>query len=68
MRHARRAIAKRALGNPRGYPAQYLAATYRNARENGADETGLSLATFPEAYPWSIERVLDGDFWPEVKQ
>jgi hypothetical protein len=48
------------------YPAQYLAAAYRYAREDAADETGRPLATFPEACPWAVERVLDADFWPEM--
>jgi hypothetical protein len=28
--------------------------------------TSLPMATFPEACPWSIEQVLDEDFWPEA--
>jgi hypothetical protein len=35
------------------------------ARRDAADETGLPLATFPEACPWPIAHVLDEDFWPE---
>jgi len=34
-------------------------------RRDAAQETGLPLATFPEACPWSIVRVLGEDFWPE---
>jgi hypothetical protein len=29
-------------------------------------ETGLPLATFPEACPWPMEQVLAEDFWPEA--
>jgi hypothetical protein len=39
---------------------------YPHARRLAALETGLPLATFPEACPWPIEQVLDEDFWPEV--
>jgi hypothetical protein len=66
MRHARREIAKlieesRSL---RDYPARYLATAYRHARGDAAIDTGLPLATFPEACPWPVERVLEEDFWP----
>jgi hypothetical protein len=66
IRNARRGIAKRAVGSLWEYPAQYLATVYRDAREDAADETDLSLATFPEACPWPIAQVLDADFWPEA--
>jgi hypothetical protein len=33
---------------------------------DAADETGLPLATFPEACPWPLAQVLDEDFWPEA--
>lgn len=39
---------------------------YPLARQDAADETGLPLATFPEACPWTAEQVLDTDFWPEA--
>jgi Domain of unknown function DUF29 len=39
---------------------------YPRARRDAAKETGLLLATFPEACPWPIEQVLDEDFWPEA--
>jgi hypothetical protein len=38
---------------------------YPRARRDAAQETGLPLATFPEACPWPVDRVLDADFWPE---
>jgi hypothetical protein len=38
---------------------------YPKARRLAADETHLALATFPEACPWSIDRLLDYDFFPE---
>jgi hypothetical protein len=39
---------------------------YPRARRDAAQETGLPLATFPEACPWPIAQVLDEDFWPEA--
>jgi hypothetical protein len=63
--HARREIAKRARGGLQDYAAQYLATAYRQAREDAADETDLSLTTFPEACPWSVEQGLSPNFWSE---
>jgi hypothetical protein len=42
-----------------------LASAYPRARRLASAETGLPLATFPEACPWTVEQVLDEDFWPE---
>jgi len=68
IRHARQEIADDLAENRtlHGYPVERLATAYRHAREDAADETGLPLATFPEACPWPLARVLDEDFWPEV--
>jgi hypothetical protein len=38
---------------------------YLKARLLAHDDTGLPLATFPEACPWTPEQVLNDDFWPE---
>jgi hypothetical protein len=48
------------------HPAQRVPLTYRRARRDAADDTGLPLARFPEACPWPVEQVLDEDFWPEA--
>jgi hypothetical protein len=45
--------------------AGLLARWYPLARLDAADETRLSLATFPAVCPWMVEQVLDADFWPE---
>jgi hypothetical protein len=45
---------------------QALAKAYRDARLEAAAETGLAIATFPEACPWSTEQALDGAFWPSA--
>jgi hypothetical protein len=39
---------------------------YPRARREAAKDTGLPLATFPEACPWVVAQVLDEDFWPEA--
>ena len=49
----------------RAAPGQQLPLAYRRARRDAIDQTGLPPATFPEACPWPVERVLDEDFWPE---
>ena len=39
---------------------------YPKARKHASRETGLPLATFPTACPWTVEQILDDDFWPEA--
>ena len=38
---------------------------YQNARKEAADETALSLGTFPSESPFTPEQTLDEDFLPE---
>jgi hypothetical protein len=49
----------------RELPTLYTSA-YPRAWRDAAKETGLPQATFPEACPWTVEQVLDEDFWPEA--
>jgi len=42
-----------------------LTARYALAREHASAQTRLDLTTFPDACPWTVEQVLDADFWPE---
>jgi hypothetical protein len=68
IRQARDAIAD-VLENSyslRTYPTQRVPLAYRRARRDASDDTGLPLATFPEACPWTVAQALDEDFWPEV--
>jgi Domain of unknown function DUF29 len=67
LRNARVEIADRLEDSPSVRPLvpALLASAYPQARRLAADETGLPLATFPEACPWTIDQVLDEDFWPE---
>ncbi|MBW4417855.1 MAG: DUF29 domain-containing protein [Myxacorys californica WJT36-NPBG1] len=38
---------------------------YLAGRKIATDETGLSIDTFPESSPYSLEQALDEDFLPE---
>lgn len=38
---------------------------YPGARKQAADETGLPLATFPDLCPFTVEQVLDAEYWPD---
>jgi hypothetical protein len=38
---------------------------YRYAIKGAAKETGLAPSTFPAACPWSFERAMDDEFFPE---
>jgi hypothetical protein len=38
---------------------------YRGARKEAAAETGLRIASFPEAPPFTLDQATDEDFWPE---
>jgi hypothetical protein len=49
----------------RGAIPQMLIEEYPGACRKASVQTGLPLATFPEHCPWTIEQVLDEDFWPE---
>ena len=50
----------------RRYARGSLAGAHDDARKQAADETGLTLATFPINCPYSFEQVLDPDFQPEA--
>lgn len=41
--------------------------SYQDARELGADETGLSINLFPTESPFTVEEVLNPDFLPSEK-
>ncbi|MFO1371450.1 MAG: DUF29 domain-containing protein [Candidatus Competibacteraceae bacterium] len=40
-------------------------AEYRRARRQAAKETSLPLATLPDQCPFTIEQVLDAEYWPD---
>jgi len=47
------------------YPGQELARQYRLALLHASGETELPIDVFPETCPFTIDQVLDPDFWPE---
>jgi hypothetical protein len=68
VRVGRQQVARRLRHNPDLRPDLSIMLTYAyaDARMRAMDETSLPLATFPEACSWSVEQVLDEDFWPEA--
>jgi hypothetical protein len=48
----------------RNYPSTILGDAYRVARARAEDETGTPFEAFPEACPFMIVEVLDGNFLP----
>ncbi|MBP0614640.1 DUF29 domain-containing protein [Jiella mangrovi] len=49
----------------KGEAAEIVAAAYRLAKKDAADETDLPLSTFPETCPYSAEQLRARDFLPE---
>ena len=43
-----------------------LASAYGRARKLAERDTRVPLASFPQTCPWSLDQVLDEDFWPEA--
>ncbi|MGB5632162.1 MAG: DUF29 domain-containing protein [Waterburya sp.] len=59
---------KRAFRNSpslKPYFTEIFAECYQDARELAADETGLSIETFPEQSPFTMEEILNTDYLPE---
>ncbi len=67
IRVPRQRIARLIRRNPklRHELSGFIAEAYPDACENAADETGLTLNSFPEHCHWTISQLLDKDFWPE---
>ena len=42
----------------------WLAAEYRRAVRGAVQQTDLPRTAFPEVCPWTVDQVLDDDFWP----
>ncbi|MGB5714597.1 MAG: DUF29 domain-containing protein [Waterburya sp.] len=59
---------KRAFRNSpslKPYFTEIFAECYQDARELAADETGLSIETFPEQSPFTMEEILNTDYLSE---
>ena len=65
---ARSEIANEIAESPslRRYPGEELDAQYKIARLKASGQTKLSLETFPETCPFTVDQVLDPDFWPDA--
>jgi hypothetical protein len=48
----------------RNLPSIALGKLYPVARAKAADETGLDETTFPNDCPYSVDNILDDDFFP----
>lgn len=44
---------------------QLVADRYAAARKRASLETGLSLGSLPDRCPFSLEQLLDEDYWPD---
>ncbi|MEH3116837.1 MAG: DUF29 domain-containing protein [Methylorubrum populi] len=66
LRNQRRDIGRLTTRSPslRGYPAEILAETYRDARRRAAQETGMDESAFPDGLPFTLAQILDPDFVP----
>ncbi|MEI6986306.1 MAG: DUF29 domain-containing protein [Rhodospirillaceae bacterium] len=42
-----------------------IASAYRRALRDAAAATELSQATFPQTCPWTFDRFIEEDFWPD---
>ena len=65
----RRRIADALNDSPslRSFPASVLDAEYGTARIKAADETMLPDRIFPLTCPFTIEQILDADFYPDAE-
>ena len=64
----RRQLGRTLVENPSlaAYPLVILGEEYEVARLNAAGETNLPEEAFPDTCPFTIEQVLDPDFWPDA--
>jgi hypothetical protein len=65
--NARFELEKRLADSPSLRPRlpEFAARNYAGARKGSARETGLPLDTFPADCPFTIEQMLDDDYWPD---
>jgi hypothetical protein len=67
IRTQRRQIAMMLEDNPsfKAWIPEALAKGYADGRKDAADETGISLPTFPETCPYPWEQLTDEDWLPD---
>jgi len=51
----------------KNYLSEILPTAYQNGRQLAADETGLTLDTFPATCPYSDEQLLESDDWLAIE-
>ena len=63
----RRDLADHLTDNPslRAKLSETISAAYDRAIYAAAGETNLPRSTFPASCPWSFEKIMDDEFWPE---
>ena len=66
IREQRVRIARILKASPslKAYPAQSLPGSFIIGLDAAIAETGLAPSALPVACPYSVEQVLDDDFWP----
>jgi hypothetical protein len=67
IRQQREAIAEIIETSPslRAYPSQVMRTAYTGASVSASEETGMMIGIFPEACPFSVDQILDLEFFPE---
>jgi hypothetical protein len=67
IRQQREAIADILETSPslRAYPSQVMRTVYTGATVSASEETGMMIGIFPEACPFSVDQILDLEFFPE---
>jgi Domain of unknown function DUF29 len=67
IRQQREAIAEIIETSPslRAYPSQVMRAAYTGATVSASEETGIIIGIFPETCPFSVDQILDLEFFPE---
>ena len=48
----------------KNYPAEALEQSYQRARRQAAKQTEMPISVFPEECPYSVELVLEEDWFP----
>jgi hypothetical protein len=68
IREQRRRLARLLQRSPSLRPTlpQVLHDSYPHARLMAIDATDLPATALPETCPWTLQEVLDADFWPDV--
>jgi hypothetical protein len=67
IREQRRAVFKSLRDNPSLHPqlAEYLSEAYEDALLKALKQTGLEEGAFSATCPFTLEQILDDNFWPE---